>query len=217
MKKIRTLLVDDHKIVRDGIRFILNSDKNIEVVSEGSNGVEAIRFLEKNKDVDVILMDINMPELNGIDSTEIIKKLYPEINVLALTMHSEESYIINMIKAGALGYIVKDTNADKLIDAVKTVAKGKNYYSNSVTSTIVNHLLHKPNSSSAAKTKQTISDRETEVIKLVAKGHTNIEIGDILKIGSRTVESHRRNVLKKLDLKNTAELINYVYRKNLLE
>lgn len=216
MEKIRTLLVDDHKIVRDGIKFILNSDKGIEVISEGSNGVEAIRFLEKNNDIDVILMDINMPELNGVDATEIIRKLYPKIRILALTMHTEESYILNMIKAGALGYVVKDTNADKLIYAVKTVASGKNYYSNSVTSTIVNHLIHKPNQSDK-DIKPTLSTREIEVIKLVAKGLTNNKIGESLKIGSRTVESHRRNVLKKLDLKNTAELINYVYRENIVE
>jgi DNA-binding NarL/FixJ family response regulator len=214
MKKIRTLLVDDHKIVRDGIRYILNSDKNIEVVGEASNGIEAIKYLEKNNEIDVVLMDINMPHLNGIDATEIIKRLYTKINILALTMHNEESYITKMIKSGAIGYVLKDTNSSILLDAVKIVATGNNYYSNDVTSTIVNQLFHPINSE---RKKIALSEREIEIIKHVADGKTNRETAEIINLSPRTVETHRRNILKKLELKNTAELINYAYKNNLID
>ena len=214
MKKIRTLLVDDHKLVRDGIKYILNSDKKIEVIAEASNGVEAIKYLEKDNAIDVILMDINMPQLNGIDTTEIIKKLYNKINILALTMHNEESYIVNMIKSGALGYVLKDANSSSLLDAVKTVATGKSYYSNDVTSTIVSHLMCTPNSK---QKNSSLSDREIEIITHVVSGNTNKKIGATFNISPRTVETHRRNILKKLELKNTAELINYAYKNNLID
>ncbi|MCB9363047.1 MAG: response regulator transcription factor [Flavobacteriales bacterium] len=213
MKKIKTLLVDDHKIVRDGIRYILNSDKNIEVVGEASNGIEAIKYLEKNNAIDVVLMDINMPQLNGIDATEIIKKLYAKINVLALTMHNEESYIIDMIKSGAIGYVLKDTNSSILLDAVKVVATGKNYYSNDVTSTMVNQLFQSTNSK---QNEIDLSDREIGIIKHIANGKTNKETAEIIGLSYRTIETHRRNILKKLGLNNTAELINYAYKKRII-
>jgi DNA-binding NarL/FixJ family response regulator len=213
MKKIKALLVDDHKIVRDGIRYILNSDKNIEVVGEASNGIEAIKYLEKNNEIDIVLMDINMPHLNGIDATEIIKKLYNKIHVLALTMHNEESYIVNMIKSGAIGYVLKDTNSSSLLDAVKIVATGKNYYSNDVTSTIVNQLFQTTNSK---QNEIDLSKREIEIIKYVADGKTNRETAEIINISPRTVETHRRNIIKKLGLNNTAELINYAYKKKMI-
>lgn len=213
MKKIKTFLVDDHKIVRDGLKFILNSDKNIEVVGEASDGADAIKFLEKNNAIDVLLMDINMPNLNGIDATEIIKKLHKKISILALTMHSEESYIINMIKAGATGYVLKDSNSNKLIDAVKTVAKGDNYYSSDVSSTIVNYFMNKNYSPSDS---YELSNREIEIINHVVNGKSNKETGAKMDISPRTVETHRRNILKKLGLKNTAELINYAVKNNIL-
>lgn len=214
MERIKTLLVDDHKIVRDGIKMILDTDQNLEVTAEASNGVEALKFLEKDNDIDVVLMDISMPELNGVDTTEIIKKLYNKINILALTMHTEESYIMNMLKAGALGYVLKDISSDKLVEAVKTVADGKNYYSNGVSATVINRLLNK---SESEEQKNKLSDREISVIEQVAKGYTNNEIAKILEISSRTVETHRRNILKKLDLKNTAEMINYAIREGIVE
>lgn len=210
MRKLKTLLVDDHKMVRDGLKYILNSDEKIEVIAEASNGIEAIKYLEKDNNIDVVLMDINMPQLNGIDATEIIKKLYNKINVLALSMHNEESYIINMIKSGASGYVLKDTNSLSLLDAVKSVASGKNYYSSDVASTIVKHLIHTPDHPN-------LSDREIEIIKLVAKGYTSNKIGGIINLSSRTIETHRRNVLKKLKLKNTAELINYANKNNMID
>jgi DNA-binding NarL/FixJ family response regulator len=213
MKKIRTLIVDDHKVVRDGLKYILNSDKKIEVVYEASNGIEAIQYLEKDNNIDVVLMDISMPKLNGIEATELIKKLYKNINILALTMHNEESYILNMIKSGASGYVLKDSDSSNILDAINSIANGKNYYSNDVASIIVKHMMNPENSNQ----KKSLSDREIEIIKLVAKGNTNNKIGDNINISPRTVETHRRNIIKKLKLKNTAELINYAYKNNIIE
>jgi len=216
MKKIKTLLVDDHKIIRDGLKIILNSDNDIEIVAEASNGVEAIKFLETNNDIDIILMDISMPELNGIDASEIITKLYNHIKILALTMHDEESYILDMLRVGACGYVLKDTSSDKLIEAIKTVFNGQNYYSNGVSAIIINRLLNKSDESSEPS-KSKLSDREKMIMKQVSKGLTNIEIAKKLEISNRTVETHRRNILKKLDLKNTAEMINYAIKEGVVD
>lgn len=217
MKKLKLLLVDDHKIVRDGLKIILGSDDELEIVAEASSGVEAIKYLENEaNNIDVILMDISMPELNGLDATEIITKLHPNVRILALTMHDEESYIIDMLKAGASGYILKDTSSDKLIEAIKVVSEGKNYYSNGVSTTIIKSLLSKSNEKQE-NAKSKLSDREIRVMKEVSKGATNVEIAKILEISNRTVETHRRNILKKLNLKNTAEMINYAIRKGIVE
>ena len=215
MKNIRTLLVDDHKLIRDGIKSILNSDKQINVMAEAENGVEAIRYLEKNVDeIDVVLMDINMPELNGIDAVEIITKLHKKINILALSMHSEEAYIVNMIKAGASGYILKDSGGKKLIEAVKTVAGGEKYYSNEVSVTLINSML-KGNTPSGEVT--TLSTREEDVLNSIVEGKTNKLIGEKLNISSRTVETHRRNIMYKLGVKNTAEMVSVAMKKGLLQ
>ncbi len=216
METIKTLLVDDHKIVRDGIKMILNSAPNIEVTAEASNGIDALKYLENNNNIDVVLMDISMAELNGVDATEIIKKLYSKINILALTMHSEESYISKMMNAGVSGYVLKDISSDNLIDAVKTVAEGKNYYCNSVSNTIISKLLNSSNSNKPKK-KPILSKREISVIKEVTKGISNIEIAKVLDISNRTVETHRRNILKKLGLKNTAEMITYAIKNGFIE
>ncbi len=216
MEKIRTLLVDDHKIIRDGIKSILHSDKTIDVVAEANNGAEAIKFLEKNsEDIDVILMDINMPELNGIDATEIIMKLHNNINILALTMHSEETYILKMVKAGALGYVLKESGGAKLIEAVKTVAAGKKYYSNDVSITMINSIV---NGTAEKSSKQyNLTSRELEVLNSIVEGNTNIEIADDLCISNRTVDTHRRNILKKLNVRNTAEMVRFAMKEGLVD
>jgi DNA-binding NarL/FixJ family response regulator len=212
MKEIKILLVDDHKMIRDGLRSIINFSHNMAVVDECGNGKDAINYLEKNSvKIDVILMDITMPEMNGIDATEIIVKLYPEINILALTMHTEEAYIIKMIKAGALGYILKDSGAEKLIEGIKTVYLKEKFYSNEVSLKLINILLD-----TDGAVKPTLSNRELEILKSISFGNTSKEIAIKLFISPRTVESHRRNIIKKLNLRNTAELIKYAFNHNLV-
>lgn len=205
MKKAKLLIVDDHKMIREGLRMLLGSEKNIEIVSEASNGAEAIKFLENNPDsVNVILMDITMPELNGVDATEIITKLHPEIKVLALTMHAEETYILKMIKAGAKGYVLKDSSQEILIDAINTVLNGDKFYSNEVSVKLINALIFNKD---VTNNKFGLSTRELQILKYVTKGKTNSDIGTYLDLSRRTIEAHRNNILKKIGVSNTAELI----------
>ncbi len=212
MSTIKLLLADDHLIIRDGIKLMLKKNPEFEIVAEASNGKEVINYLTNNSDsIDVVLMDINMPEMNGIDATEFIAENFKNVNVLALTMHAEETYITSMLKVGALGYILKESGTDELISAIKVVASGQKYYSNEVSVTMINSLMNgeKPKSSA-------LSERETEVLGYIAGGSTNKEVGDILCISGRTVETHRRNILSKLEVRNTAEMIRYAIENNLV-
>lgn len=177
------------------------------VVGECENGKEAIEFLKNNSLPNIILMDINMPEMNGIDATRIITNKYPNINVLALTMHAEPEYILNMVKSGAMGYILKDSSTEELITAINMVSDSEKYYSNQVSIAMISSLVdNKPKSSNNSSK---LSDREKEVLSLIAKGSTNTEIGKELSLARRTIETHRRNILTKLNLRNTAELIKH--------
>jgi DNA-binding NarL/FixJ family response regulator len=209
-KEIRLMIVDDHKMIRDGIKLMLKNNPEIKLIAEAENGLEAIKYIDNNPTaVDVILMDISMPKLDGIAATKDIKGNHKNIHILAITMHIEESYINDMMKAGANGYILKESGKDDLIDAIEKVANGKLYFSSEVSSIIIGNML---NEDSKNHTKSIISDREKEVIKLVSQGVSNAEIGVKLNLSARTIESHRRNILQKLDLKNTAEMISYAIK-----
>ena len=206
---IRVIIVDDHKMIRDGIKLMLKGSPEIKVIAEAENGLEAVKYMDNNPtSVDVILMDISMPKLNGIAATKDIKGNHKNINVLAITMHLEESYITDMMKAGASGYILKESGKEELIEAIIKVADGKLYFSSDVSSIIIGNMMD----DSKNNTKSLISDREKEVIKFVVQGISNAEIGSLMCLSSRTIESHRRNILQKLDLKNTAELISYAIK-----
>jgi DNA-binding NarL/FixJ family response regulator len=212
METIKILLVDDHAIIRDGIKLMLKKSTQIEIIAEASNGNKAIDYLNTNPNtIDVVLMDINMPEMNGIEATQFITECYKDIKVLAITMHTEETYITNMLKAGALGYLLKESGTDELITAINTVASGQKYYSNEVSVTMINSLMSgkTPKSSS-------LSDRETEILSHIANGSTNKQVGELLSISGRTVETHRRNILSKLEIKNTAEMIRFAIENNLI-
>ncbi len=213
MATIKLLLADDHQIIRNGIKLMLKKNIEFEIASEASSGEEVISYLERNSNrVDVILMDINMPGMGGIEATEIITQKYRNIKILALTMHAEETFITSMMKAGATGYILKEANTSELIMAINTVASGKKYYSNEVSVAMINSLMSKDNSKG-----NDLSEREVEVLKYIAAGDTNKEAGEKLFISPRTVETHRRNILSKLDVKNTAEMIKYAYQHQLIE
>jgi len=212
MSAIRLLLADDHVIIRDGIKLMLKKDPKFEIVAEAGNGKEVIEFLNANpKSVDVILMDINMPEMTGIEAAEVVAERFSHVKVLALTMHAEETYITNMLKAGALGYILKESTTQDMVSAIVAVADGQKYYSNEVSVTMINSLMNedKPKTSN-------LSEREIEVLGHIAAGSTNKEVGDILCISGRTVETHRRNILFKLELRNTAEMIRYAIENDLV-
>ena len=212
MNTINLLLADDHLVVRDAIKMMLQKNSKFNIIAVAKNGKEVIKYLEVNPNViDVVIMDINMPVMSGIEATEIIKKKYNSVNVLALTMHDESTYISKMIDAGASGYVLKGSKTFELELAIKAIAYGTKYYSNSVSITMINSLLKK-NKSELSE----LSVREKEILGQVTKGGTNQEIGDKLNISKRTVETHRRNILAKLDIRNTAEMIRYAIQNKLV-
>ena len=212
MKTIKLLLADDHLIIRDGIKLMLKKSPEFAIIAEASDGKEVLSYLKANPNkVDIVLMDINMPEMNGIEATQHITENFKNVKVLALTMHAEETYITSMLKAGALGYILKESGSNELITAIKSVAIGQKYYSNEVSVTMINSLMSNKNPKSAV-----LSDRETEVLTHIASGSTNKEVGEMLSISGRTVETHRRNILAKLEVRNTAEMIRYALKNNLV-
>jgi DNA-binding NarL/FixJ family response regulator len=214
--KLTVLIADDHKIIRIGLRGIIQKEKDIVVAGEASNGDEVLAFLKETV-VDVVLMDIDMGHTNGIETTKKIKELYPEIHILALTMHEEEEYIIEMLEAGASGYLLKDTDSVDLITALNTVAKGDSYYSQKVSASLLKALTNLRTAPSTKPRKDIpLSEREIEVLRMIAQEYTNGEIAEKLFISIRTVDTHRRNILEKLQVKNTAGLVKYALENALI-
>lgn len=218
MGKIKVIITDDHKMFREGIKNILNDMSDIEVLAEAGSGEELLQILAA-KPADIVLMDINMPGINGIEASKLIKKKFPHINILALSTSDDENYIVEMLNHGVMGYVLKSTGIEELVSAIKTVAKGDSYFCKEASSVILNRM----NNMKKEKQKQKISgeipltEREIEVLKHAAEGLTNKEIADRLFISVRTVDTHKRNLLQKLGVKNTAGLINYAIKHNIIE
>lgn len=213
MANVQILVVDDHEIVLDGIRALLDDEIGFEVAAEAQNGAEAIEQYKKHP-IDFIIMDISMPKMNGIEATKKIKELDPDIKILALTMMDEEEHIRKMIEAGASGYIFKSSNKEELIEAITTILDGKHYFSEEATRRVMMDLVKKGEPNSHDPTD--LTDREREVLELIVKEHTNQEIADKLHISIRTVDAHRRNLLQKTGAKNTAGLVTYAIKHNLV-
>ncbi len=214
---IRLLVVDDHYLIRDGICSVLNKQDDIIVVSQAGNGLEALNILEKDS-FDVILMDIQMPVMNGIDATKEIMTKFPGQKIIVLTMNKEHGYISKMLQAGAMGYVLKDADQGELISAIKAVIDGHNYFSPKVTSIMMESLLpHKEGKGGKDDFPvEDLTPRELEVLKLVAEELTNHEIADKLFISIRTVDTHRRNLMQKLGVKNTAGLVKYATKHDII-
>ena len=213
--KIGILIADDHKIIRVGLRGLIEMSTDLEVVAEASNGDEVMELLKTNK-VDIILMDIDMGNTSGIETTQRVKKDYPEINVLGLTMHEEQQYIIDMLAAGASGYLLKNTGLEELHAAIRAAAKGDSYFSQQVSATLLHAITRQKEVIPVKNTDNLLTDRETEILKLIAEEHSNAEIANKLFISVRTVDTHRRNLLEKLQAKNTAGLVKYAIEKGIL-
>lgn len=216
---IDILLVDDHKIIRDGIRALLRSSEDINIVGECSDGSQVLDALKQYENVDIILMDINMAEMNGLEATEMVLQEHPDIKVVALTMYNEESYISKILKAGASGYILKNTGKQELLEAMHKVKEGGTYFSDEVTEQMMSRFMNprKQRESEAPSSDmvERLTDREKEVLRLIATEYTNREIGEHLNVSSRTVDSHRRNLLQKLGVKNTAGLVRFALENGL--
>ena len=218
METLKILIVDDHKIVRDGIKSMLANSPEIQILGEASNGKEAIEFIDTStKETNLVLMDINMPEMNGIQATKQIKKNSSDIKILALTMLNEQQHIRKMIEAGASGYILKSSSQEELIEAIKKISRGHHHFSEEAAQSILQDLVNPELTKKASDIHIQITDRERDVLQLIVEEYTNQEIADKLFISVRTVDAHRRNLLQKIGAKNTAGLVRYAIEKNLFK
>ncbi len=215
MSPIRILLVEDHAVVRAGLRMLLSSDPDMVIVGEAENGLQGVALAQELRP-DVVLMDISMPDLNGIEATRRIKKACPEIAVLALTMHEDDQYFFAMLGAGASGYVPKRAAANDLIAAIRAVHAGGMFLFPSVARLLVDDYLSKRESSEAGRL-DVLTEREREVLTLIAEGKSNQEIADALVISVKTVNRHRENIMTKLNLHSRVELVRYAIEKGLIE
>ncbi|MDX1590546.1 MAG: response regulator transcription factor [Balneolaceae bacterium] len=214
MANIKVLLADDHKIVKDGIKLMLEPQTGIDVVLTAENGKEVLEKLKKEH-VDLIIMDINMPEMDGIETTRKVMEKYPDIKVLALTMSNDDLHIRQMIQAGASGYIMKSAGRGELKEAIHTIMDGNHYFSDEATESIMKDLI-KGKGKSTSTDPINITDRELEILELIVQEYTNQEIAEKLFISSRTVDAHRRNLLQKTGARNTAGLVKFAFQHNLV-
>ncbi len=206
---IKLLVVDDHKLVREGIIAMLRNNNRLEIVAEADNGRQALEFIQMHS-VDIVLMDINMPEMDGIETTTAIGKNYPEVKVLGISMHKDEVNIIAMLKAGASGYILKNSDKHTLHKAIMQVHSGNTFFPPDVAEIVMNHHLQKKRRTIPKE--EVLTNREKEVLYWIVEGLTNSEIAEKLFISKRTVDSHRNNLLEKLNAKNTAALVKYAVK-----
>lgn len=215
VENLRIVLAEDHTILREGLRALLSADPNFEIIGEAQNGREAVRCVEK-LEPDLLLMDLSMPRMSGMDAIREIKRRYPEVKIIALTVHKTEEYLLTTLKAGADGYVLKDATHEELVMAIKNVMRGKSYLSPGVSEKVIEGYLEGRESSRPASPWETLSQREREVLKLIAEGFKNKEIAEDLCISLKTVEKHRANLMKKLDLHNAATLTVYAVQKGLV-
>jgi DNA-binding NarL/FixJ family response regulator len=213
---IKIIIADDHPIVRDGLRSALDSIENFSVIGVAVNGVEALNLI-KNEQPDLLLTDISMPEMNGIDLTREVAKKYPEVKIIILSMHENDAYINNALQAGAHGYLLKDSEKAELNSAIERVVAGEKYFSKSVSQILVNGLYNKPGENEDQQDITGISKRELEVLEMIALGLSNKEIAGKLFLSIRTVDAHRYNIMQKLKVKNTAEMIKTAVKMKLIE
>ncbi len=215
MDKIRVVLVDDHTVVRQGLRRILESDDEIEIVGEAGDGRTAIDLAQKLRP-HVVVMDVAMPELNGIEATRQIMKRVEGVKVLVLSMHDDDVYVRQALKAGARGYLLKDSEDLDLIKAVKAIRGGGSVFSPPVSRVVLSGYLGDRPEGDGEDSVAQLTDREREVLQLIAEGRTNKEVASALSVSINTVETHRKHIMEKLDLHNTAELVRFAIRKKIV-
>lgn len=212
MEKIKIIITDDHQLFRNGLKILLDSIPEFEVTGEASNGEEFLKLIKTLK-ADIALMDINMPELDGIEATRRAVKICPSINIIALSMYGEEEYYYKMVDAGAKGFILKDSDISEVREAIRTVHKGGSYFSQELLYHVIQKIKHREHESKTAN----LSKREREILFKICEGLSNQEIADALFISKRTVDKHRANLLGKTNSKNTASLILFAIRNKLIE
>jgi len=215
-KKHGIIIVDDHKIFRDGLKFVINQMDDLEVIAEASNGKEFLSIIEK-QEADLVLMDISMPQLNGIEATKSAIALKPGIKILVLSMFCDEEYYFQMVQAGVMGFVLKESGKDELEDAIRAVLSGETYFSQNLLRDIIVNL-HSPGKQAKEQKEQdyNFTKRESEILKLICEGYSNNQIADKLFISIRTVEGHKSNLISKTGVKNTISLVMYALKKNLV-
>jgi DNA-binding NarL/FixJ family response regulator len=216
MNTIRVILAEDHTIVRKGLRSLLEGEEDIEVIGEAGNGKEAITLVEQKKP-DIVVMDIGMPELNGLEATRRIKKKFPQTKVLILTMHTNEEYVFEILQAGASGYIVKKAAPTELVSALRAVEQGESFLSPSISKKVIDEYLQRAGEAKRRGAFELLTDREREVLQLIAEGNSTRGIAGRLFISTKTVETHRSNLMEKLDLHGTADLTRYAIRMGIVD
>jgi DNA-binding NarL/FixJ family response regulator len=216
VKTVRILLADDHKVVRHGTRALLSQIPEWEIIGEVDNGRDAVSMTEKLKP-DIVILDIGMPQLNGLDATRQIKKICPQTEILIFTAHEAEELIHDVFDSGARSYIMKTDAADHLIDALKALAEHKHFFTSRISEVVFARYINEKKTPEPTPEKSRITDREREIVQLLAEGKTSKEIAATLGISVRTVETHRSAIMKKLRLKSFSELIRYAIRNRIVE
>jgi DNA-binding NarL/FixJ family response regulator len=212
---LRVLLADDHGIVRRGLRALLESEPGLTVVAEASDGLEALRLCGEHQP-DIVILDVGMPKLNGIEVAGRAQKLDHPPKVIILSMHADESYILRALAAGARAYLLKDATDEDLLPAVRAIAAGKPFFSPAVTAVLVGDYMRQLQARGLTDSYHLLTDREKEVLQLLAEGRSNKEVAMLLELGVSTIETHRANLMQKLNLHNTADIVLYAVRKGII-
>ena len=212
----RLLLVDDHAVVRSGLKMLLGSERDVDIVGEASTAAEALHAADQFKP-DVILMDIGLPDMSGIEATREIKKKFPKVAIVALTIHEDEEYFFKMLEAGASGYVPKRAAPDELLTAIRAAALGQVYLYPSLAKLLVRDYLSQEHPSEEKAATDGLTDREHQVLTFLAEGNSNSEIAQALVISPKTVERHRENIMQKLNLHSRSELVRYAIRKGIIQ
>ena len=216
-KPILIILTDDHQVVRDGLRSMLSGIEDIEIIAQAATGNELFGILAMNK-AEVLILDIELPDISGLEICSKVQTTYPDIKVLILSMYTGEEFIFKALAEGARGYLPKNTTRDELVEAIRTIAAGKEYYSPIISEIMLRSYIKKAKSKiSVDKDVDELSKRELEVLKMLAEGIPNYEIAEQLFISIRTVESHKSHIMQKLELHTTAELVKFAIRQKLIE
>ncbi len=215
MKPIRILLADDHTVVREGLRALLEREPDMAVVAEAGDGLESVR-LAASESPDVVLMDLAMPNMNGMEATRRILAADPKVGVVILSMHKDESYVLGALKAGAKGYLLKDSIRSEVIQAIRAVSQGRSFMTSKIARILQQDYVTRLQTHGLEDSYDLLSDREREVLQMIAEGLANKEIATLLYISPTTVETHRAHILRKLDVHSVPELILYAVRKGII-
>ena len=213
---IRLILVDDHAVVRSGLRMLLENEDDIVIIGEAGTAQEAVDIVMQ-AGPDLVVLDIGLPDLSGIEAARKLKQIDPEIAIVALTIHEDQEYFFKMLEAGAMGYVPKRAAPDELLTAIRTAARGEVYLYPSLATLLVDDYLRQDKESRRAREMNGLTEREGEVLVHLAEGATNAEIGELLEISPKTVARHRENIMRKLNLHSRTELVKYAIRKGIIE